>query len=140
MHGPIEFVIIEFDCKWNISSVYVAKPSCAKVKCSCDLKTKGHSFQFWPFLKRPFKVRNIFKFAKGCRRQFHQHFTRKFFSDIFVPKIFRAKTKLEKSCSKHFRTKNYGIKCWWNCHTPYQTYHCIECWCLFIQEKYKFEK
>jgi len=42
--------------------------------------------------------------------QFHQHFTRKFLYES----AFFAKTKLEKSCTKHFRTKNACVKCWWN--------------------------
>jgi len=29
---------------------------------------------------------------------------------------FFAKTYLEKSCAKHFRTKTARIKCWWNWH------------------------
>ncbi len=46
--------------------------------------------------------------------QFHQHFTCALFVDILLQKIYEAKTLLETSFAKHFRTKNLRVKCWWN--------------------------
>ena len=36
--------------------------------------------------------------------------------NIFAPNFFKAKLWLEKSCAKHFRTKNVHVKCWWIWH------------------------
>jgi len=41
---------------------------------------------------------------------FHHHFTQDFCANIFVPKNYKAKTKLEKSYSKHFLYKKFALK------------------------------
>jgi len=46
--------------------------------------------------------------------QFHQHFMSSFSANILLPKKFKAKLSLEKSCAKHFCTKKGSIKCWQN--------------------------
>ncbi len=38
--------------------------------------------------------------------QFHPHFTCAFCANIFAPKSYKAKAQLQKSCVKHFCTKN----------------------------------
>jgi len=44
--------------------------------------------------------------GKKTRGQFHQHFTLAFFAEILLPKNYGAKFVTEKSCAKHFHTKN----------------------------------
>jgi len=48
--------------------------------------------------------------------QFHQHLTSSFCTDIIASKILKANLWLDKSCPKHFRTKNPHVKCWWDWH------------------------
>jgi hypothetical protein len=44
-------------------------------------------------------------------RQFHQRFMHVVFVQNFGAKNSKAKTQLEKSRAKHFRTKNACVKC-----------------------------
>ncbi len=56
---------------------------------------------------------SFFLFDKSYR-QFHQHLTSSFCNNIFAAKKFKSKLWLDKSCPKHFHTKNLRVKCWWN--------------------------
>ena len=45
--------------------------------------------------------------------QFHQHFTGILFAIFQVPKNYKHKLQVQKSCAKLFRSK-LPVKCWWN--------------------------
>jgi len=66
-------------------------------------------------------IANFIFFCKGRKGksidvccQFHQHFTRAFFVWKSFWQLFSSYMKVGKSCTKHFRTKNAHLKCWWN--------------------------
>ena len=46
--------------------------------------------------------------------QFHQCSTSSFNANSLLPKEYKVKLYVQKSCSKHFCTKKPVVKCWWN--------------------------
>jgi len=51
-----------------------------------------------------------------CQCQFNLHFTCSLRAVILLPKNFKAKMLVEKSCAKYFRSKKAQVKFWWNWH------------------------
>ncbi len=54
---------------------------------------------------------SIYLFFQHCS-QFHQHYTRTFFVQIF----WQSQNVTRKSCRSNIRTKNSLVKGWWNWH------------------------
>ncbi len=89
---------------------------------------------FWPFLTSKTKQKVIFDF-KG-----KQHGVN--FINVFIQKSFRqlfySYMQVEKSCMKHFRTKNVHVKCCWNWHKDLLRHFCSAKAFTFSKRKNSF--